>query len=318
MKLKLCGGILCACSVFLAQPPRLDAQTTAPPAAPAAQTPPAQQAQPQAAATAPPPSSPKPPAINLHDTGGDAYSIEPLIWLTKEPPNLLLGLASKQSIVDPTTGIVTPGQSVPGNLQFPGQSPYALGAVITIPTTHENSIQLSGFRLDGHGDTTETQNLILFGNAFTNGDLLLTTYRVQNLKLSWNYLTYPYPSRGAKLRIKTLWEVQYTGISTVVNAPNDINAIPTAGVKDIIYPTFGLGVEYHPAKAVRLEAKASGFGFPHHADLWDIEGSVVVRVGPFEALGGGKGYHFKTSPDKDQYFAQTLWGPYVGLRWIWR
>jgi hypothetical protein len=325
---QLRSGILCSCLLFLTLQSRLGAQGPPQQPAPEAPAPPSssQPAAPQAPAqtspapqqtpTARPPS--QAPSIELRDTGGDGYSIEPVFWLPKEAPILQLGRTAKASTTDTTTGAITPGQTVPGNLNFPGSSPYALGAVVTIPTGHENSIEISAFRLDGKGSTTETQNLILFGDDFTQGDLLVTTYRIQNFKLSWNYLSFPYPSKGAKFRLKTLYEVQYLGISTVVNAPNDVNAIPTTGNKDIIFPTLGLGVEYHPSKYVRLEAKASGFGWPRRADIWDIEGSAVVRVGPIEAFVGGKGYHFKTSPNQDQYFSDTLWGPSVGVRWIFR
>jgi hypothetical protein len=322
VKSTLRSGMLCSCLLLLALAPQLGAQAAAqqpPPPEPATQQAPAQPpAAPQPAPQPPARPQSQAPTVDLRDTGGDEYSIAPVFWLTKEPPDLQLGRASKQSTVDTTTGAVTPGQTTPGNLNFPGSSPYALGVVLTFPTTHENSLEVSGFRIDGKGTTTEAQDLILFGNGFNQGDLLTTSYRVQNFKLSWNYLTYPYPSRGAKFRLKTLWEVQYVGISTVINAPNDINAIPTAGDKSIIFPTLGLGVEYHPAKSVRLEAKASGFGFPHRSDIWDIQGSVVVKMGPIEAFAGGKGYHFKTSPQKDQYFTETLWGPFIGVRWIFR
>ena len=274
--------------------------------------------------TAPPPQTPAPrpqpqsPTVDLRDTGGDAYSIEPVFWFTRSAPNLQLGRQAKMTTTDSTTGAITPGQAIPGNLQFPGTSPYGLGAILTFPTTHENSIEISGFRIDGKGSTTETQDLILFGNNFSEGDLLTTSFRVQNLKLSWNYLSYPYPSKSAKFRLKTLWEVQYVGISTVVNAPYDTNSIPTVGNKDVIFPTLGLGIEYHPSKSIRLEAKGSGFALLHRADIWDIQGSIVVKMGPIEGFVGGKGYHFKTSPQDDQYFTQTLWGPYVGVRYIFR
>jgi hypothetical protein len=256
--------------------------------------------------------------VDVRDTGGDGWSVEPMLWFTHRPPVLQLGREATKTTTDPVTGEITQGQTEPGNLNFTGQGSYAEGFVVTVPTLHENSLQLSGFRLDGKGTQTESENLILFGNNYAQGDFLITTYRVQSLKLSWNYLSYPYPSRGAKFRVKTLWEVQFAGVSTVINAPNDTATIPTAGNKDVIFPTFGLGLEYHPSKSLRLEMKGSGFGLPHRADIWDVEASAVLKLGSFEAFAGGKGYHFKTSPQANQYFTDTLWGPYVGVRWIFR
>jgi hypothetical protein len=231
-------------------------------------------------------------------------SIAPLFWLTKNPPRLREGRAAFQSN--------------PGNLDFPGGSQHGVGGIITIPTGSENSLQFSYFRVQGHGSTTATQDLTLFSNPFFQGDVLATSYKLQNFKLSWNYLTYPHPSNGAKLRIKTLWELQYTTISPLVDAPADPNVTPSGNGKSIFYPTLGLGIESHLGKHVRLEVKGSGFGYYHSAAIWDTEGSAAFHYGPVEILLGGKAYHFKTSPKSDEYLSDTLWGPFVALRWILR
>jgi hypothetical protein len=314
------SGILCCCLLSLTLAPRLGAQGGAqqPAASPSAQSTPQQTAeQPQASSPQNPP-QPTAPGVDVRDTGGDGWSIEPMLWLTHREPVLLLGREATRTTVDQATGLASGGQTEPGNLNFPGRAPYAEGFVLTVPTLHENSLELSAFRLDGSGTQTESENLILFGNNYAQGDLLITTYRVQSVKLSWNYLTYPYPSRGAKFRVKTLWEVQYAGVRTVINAPNDAATIPTSGNKDVIFPTFGLGLEYHPSKTLRLELKGSGFALYHRADIWDLEASAVLKLGAFEAFAGGKAYHFKTSPQANQYFTETLLGPYVGVRWIFR
>ena len=88
--------------------------------------------------------------------------------------------------------------------------------------------------------------------------------------------------------------------------------------KSVILPTLGLGVEYHPATRFRLEAKASGFGIIHHGVIWDAEGAAVLRIGKIEAMAGARILHYKTSPKSEEYFSQTLGGPYVGLRWVFR
>ena len=243
--------------------------------------------------------------------------MEPFYWLTKSPPVLRLGRAS-ESYFSNITGTFVPGQTVPGNLNFPGGSRGATGVLVTIPTGHENSLQFTYFRILGDGDTFAGQDLLLFGNPFTQGDQLITNYKIQNFKLSWNYLTYPFPSSGAKLRIKTLWEIQYTKVFSSIDAPADAYAITTQATKSIVFPTFGLGIEYHKSEHLYFEAKGSGFGVPFRADIWDIEGSFVYRIGRVEIFGGGKGYHFKTSPQDNQYFTDTLWGPYAGVRWIFR
>ena len=308
MKAKLRSGILCSCLLFLIQATPGYAQDPAQPQQPAAPPQPATPAQ-------PPPPPPVPVRVEDHDTGGDAYSFEPIFWLSKSAPILRLGFAGTQPQTDSTTGIVTAGQTAPGDLNYQGGK-YGIGGVVTVPTGRENSVQVSYFRLQGDGSTTATQSLVLFGNSFPQGDILNTAYKIENWKLSFNYLSYPYPSNGAKFRLKTLWEFQYLNVSSVVSAPLDINALDTTGDKHIILPTLGIGLEYHPSKHVRLEAKASGFGILHHMDIWDTEASIVVRFGKVEAFLGGKAYHFKTTPKGDQYFTDTLYGPSVGLRYI--
>jgi hypothetical protein len=312
VKAQLRSGLLYSCLLFLIQATTARAQDTAQPQQPAppAQTTPSVQAAP------PPP--PVPVRVEDHDTGGDAYSLEPLFWLTKTAPVLRLGFAAKQVHTDPTTGVVTPGQTVPGDLNYGGGSKYGLGGVITIPTGRENSVQASYFRIQGDGSTTATQNLILFTNSFPKSDVLNTSYKIENYKISLNYLSFPYPSNGSKFRLKTLWEFQYLNVSSVISAPLDINAVNTTGNKHIFLPTLGIGLEYHPSKHVRLEAKGSGFGILHHMDIWDTEASLVVRFGKMEAFVGGKAYHFKTTPKGDQYFTDTLYGPSAGLRYIFR
>jgi hypothetical protein len=324
VKLKLRSGIVCSCLILLAQASLMDAEQQPPPAQ--QQPPPAQQPPPPPPQQPPPtpptapatPQTPKPvvtrepspqpapqPAVTPErDTGGDAYSIEPLYWLTKAHPLLRNGVAA------PTT--------LPGTLDFPGHSKYGLGIVITVPTSHENSLQFTGWRVQGTGNTILGQESLFNSNNFAPGYPLNTNYKIQDLKLSWNYLTYPYPSNGAKLRVLALFEVQYLSVSTNLDAPLDPNATPTGITKSIILPTLGIGIEYHPSKHTRLELKGSGFVIPHHADIWDAEASVVVRVKRIEAFVGGKAFHFKTSPQADEYFSETLFGPYAGIRYLWK
>jgi hypothetical protein len=68
-------------------------------------------------------------------------------------------------------------------------------------------------------------------------------------------------------------------------------------------------------KHLRWELKGSGFGIPHHADIWDAQADVALRLSAFEIQVGARAYHFKTSPSTDQYFTDTLDGAYVGIRY---
>lgn len=251
-----------------------------------------------------PPTAPKPPDAKERDTGGDALSIEAFGWLTSGTPTVKPGHAA----------VVTNG----GDLHFPGKDRLAEGVIISVPTTRENSLEFTGFQAKGQGNTVLSSTQNYFGNDFAVGDTMASNWQVRAAKVSWNYLTYPYPSNGAKFRVKTLWEVQYANIKTSYDAPTDVNAVTTQGNKSLILPTFGMGVEYHPGKHLRLEAKGSGFGLPHRSVIWDAEASAVLRMGRIEFMAGARVYHYKTSAKKDEFFNQTLGGPYVGLRFMFR
>jgi hypothetical protein len=294
------------------QPPAQ--QVTQPPAQPPA-TPPAQPTtQPPGGVEATPPvpkptiqlpvPRPPPPVTTERDTGGDNFSIEPFYWLTHSSPTVAQGHANTDFD--------------PGALGFPGKSKFADGVFITVPTGHENSFEFRFFQQTGQGNSVLGTTEQFFTTQYAIGDVLATNYRLSSYKLSWNYLTYPYPSAGAKFRFKTLYEFQYAAIRGSFDAPADVNAVPTEGIKSIIRPTLGAGIEYHLARRVRFEAKLSGMGFPHHGDLYDGEASLVGGGPHFEFLLGARIFHLKTSPTSDQYYTETLWGPYAGLRLIWR
>jgi hypothetical protein len=245
-----------------------------------------------------------PPDLHEHDTGGDIFSIEPIYWLTHAAPRIAQGHANLA--LDP------------GDLGLPDRSKEALGVEITIPVTHEDSFDITAFSVKGQGNSVLHETEAFYGNLFAVGDVLATNYYTQAYKVSWNYLTWPYPSNLAKFRFKTLYEVQYVKIGQGFDAPGDVNAAPAYGLKSMIRPTFGIGLEYHPARRLRLEFKTSGFGTPHHGDIWGAEGNLVFRGWHFEAVAGGRIFHYKTSPQADQYYSQTMFGPYGGLRFLWK
>jgi hypothetical protein len=299
------------------QPPAQQAaqQATQPPAQPPT-TPPSQPppTQPPGGVEATPPvpkpsvqlpvPKPPPPVTTERDTGGDNFSIEPFYWLARSAPTVAQGHANTDFD--------------PGALGFPGHSKAAEGIFITVPTGHENSFEFRAFQAKGQGNTVLGTTEQFFTTQYAIGDVLATNYRISSYKLSWNYLTYPYPSAGAKFRFKTLYEFQYAAVRGSFDAPADVNAVPTQGIKSIIRPTLGAGIEYHLARRVRFEAKLSGMGFPHHGDIYDGEASLAAGGPHFELLAGARIFHLKTSPTSDQYYKETLWGPYVGLRLIWK
>jgi hypothetical protein len=296
--LRLRIGLLCSCLMIM----KLAAQDQPPPTPPPQPPAPIEPTPviPKPVVQLPPPQPPAPPSTYDYDTGGDNWSIAPFDWITKSAPIIRQGHANTD--IDP------------GDLGFPGRSKEGYGFEITVPTGHENSVDFRYFQAKGQGNSVLGESEAFFGTLYAVGDVLASNWYAQSIKLSWNYLTYPYPSNHEKFRLKTLWELQYDRVGSSFNAPADVNAAPVVGVKSIIFPTFGIGIEYHPAKHLRLELKASGFAVPHHGDIYDGEANIVIPGRHFEVALGGKVYHYKTSPQADQYLAQTLFGPYLELR----
>jgi hypothetical protein len=123
--------------------------------------------------------------------------------------------------------------------------------------------------------------------------------------------------------VKTLWEVQYTSIKSSVSAPfapiedSSGNALQTSGSGSnwYIWPSLGMGVEMMASKHFRFELKGSGFALPHRATIWDTDGFLAYKSGQFEIDVGGKAFHFKTSPRRQEYLRATMPGAYIGIRW---
>ena len=267
---------------------------------------------PPSEAPPPPPviATPKPPQEPpvLEDGG---FSIEPFYWFSKQQPALFGGKKALTSFQ---------------NLDYPGNSNRPLGGEIGIPTGHSNTLRLSYFRVQGHADSTAAKDVNLFGEGFSAGDILSSNYRVQSAKVSWDYLSYTWRPSVGHIHLKTLYELQYVNIGTNIWAPfkqpvsdanGNVDTFTTKGSRTLFYPTFGMELESMIGKHFRWEIKGSGFGLPHKGNIWDAQGTIAVRFGAVEVLAGEKAFHFKTSPQAEQYFVQTLQGAYVGIRYYW-
>jgi hypothetical protein len=271
-------------------PPSSSTTTPAVPAAPAL--------------TAEPAPGPQDPRIL--DDGG--FSIEPFYWLSSRQPLLLGGKEATEYT----------------NLAYFGRSKKPYGVEIGIPAGRANTLRITYFRVQGNTNGTAGQDESIFGEAYPAGTYLAANYILQSGKISWDYLSYTFKN---KIRFKTLYEVQYVNIGTNTNAPylpetedssGNVNTNSSTGSKNLIYPTFGAEFEQQWKKGIRWEAKASGFGFPHHSDIWDAQVDVALRMKAVELFLGGKAYHFKTGESGSEYFIDTLQGAFVGVRYYWR
>ena len=295
MKLTIPVGLLCfSCTLLLGQQQTPAGQPQTPAPAPASTPTPA-------AKSSPAPDSTK-------DSIDGVGSISLIYWLSEGTPAITGGKKSFSLVAGD------------GNLTLPDDNKRAPGVEIAIPAGKFNRLEFSYFQTNGDGNSTSIQNLEIFGQSIPANDYLAIAYRLRNLKVVWNYLTWPSPPENSKFRVKTLWGAQYTSVYPVINAPfeTSITFNPAFATKSIIYPVFGLGGEFVPSEHFRIEASGSGFGFPHKAVQWEGEVTAVGRIGHLEIFAGAKVFHFKTSPNADNYVEGTLKGPLAGVRWVFK
>ena len=277
-------------------------QTPAPAPAPAATTP---------APNAPAATSTRTPEVSSPVNTGNTLSFEPIYWFTRGSPVLRGGKA------DTNTD--------PGNLDYTGKMKRSPAARVSFPVSKNATLRVSYFKTNSYtGTTTAPTNLNLFGQAVTGGDFLSTITDLEGFKLSYDYLTYFWKGRSSELRLKTLYELQRISVSNEVDdfvvdtAGALININPILGTQSVFLPTFGLGLEHTLSRHFRWEIRGTGFGMPHRGNIVDAEAQIAIRFGHFEALGGGRWLHFKTTPKAAQYNVESLYGPYVSLRYYWK
>ncbi len=314
-----------ACALLITcQAPGIRAQET-PGQPPSTQQPsPSGQPAPQQQTIRQEPAAGQPASEGPRNISDGSFSLDVFYWLTGARPQLRGSITTTTST---TVGLTTKTTTTttPSNLAFPGKSEPARDATLSIPAGRYNALRFSYFQTRGGGNTTATQNTNLFGAVYNAGDFLTAHYTLQNAKVSWDYLSYRLPPRATGFRVKTLWEIQYTWLRSSISAPEKTPSVDSSGnlitnsstgTRSLIFPTLGAGLEHAVSKNFRWEAKASGFGIPHHGNIWDTEAWAAYRFGQLEARAGIKAFHFKTSPKNDIYVGgATLSGAFFDVRW---
>jgi hypothetical protein len=207
---------------------------------------------------------------------------------------------------------------------LPGTPKIVPSAEIGLALGLHNSLSFSYFSTKASGSANAPTPLVLFTQSYTQGDRLATTDKVQEIKLSFAYLTWPYPVESRHFRLRTLWQVHYIAVRSDLDAPvrsvtpdssGNLFSYAATGSKSFISPALGLGLTEYASRNFRIELNVAGFDMPHHSAIGDAEALFAYRAGRVEIRLGGRGLYFKTSPQADFYFRGRLIGAYVGLRW---
>jgi hypothetical protein len=198
------------------------------------------------------------------------------------------------------------------------------GVEVGVAAGLHNTIKASYFYSKTNGNVTPSVDTVIFGQVFSAGEHMTTNSKLSDVKLSYEYLTWPYPVERRHFRLKTLWQMQYITLRSIYDDPvrsatPDVNGAITSvavlGSKSFFSPAFGLGIHEYATRNFHFEADVSGFALPHRFQLLDIETTIGYRVGHIDVRGGFKFLHFRTSPQQDYFYRGTLSGAFVGVRW---
>lgn len=212
----------------------------------------------------------------------------------------------------------------PSKLQLAGTSKGAPGAEFGVAVGLHNSLRISYFQSKLSGNIPAPTDLVIFSQPYTKGAILSTNAKLRDVKISYEYLTSPYPVEARRFRLKTLWQVQYVTMSSIFDAPvlsgtPDVNgnytSYSTKGSKSFVSPSLGLGFHEYVSRNFRLEANVSGFAWLHSFQLVDADAVMAYRVSHFEVRAGGKFFHYRTSPKQDFFYRGTAGGVFIGVRW---
>ena len=209
-------------------------------------------------------------------------------------------------------------------LKMQGRAKNSFGLDFGVAAGLHNSLRFSYFYSKKSGSTVIGNDLVVFSQPYYKGDEVSTSSVLSNYKISYEYLTWPYPVEARHFRFKTLYQVQYVVMKGVFDAPiksatpdtsGTLTDYSTRGSKSFITPAFGVGIHQYASRNFRFEANATGFGLPGKWYLIDTDAVIAYRAGKIELRGGAKGFVFRTSTNSDYFYRGTMGGLFVGLRW---
>lgn len=269
-----------------------------------------------------------PAGTQATDQAAPPAPAKPTIPDYPDPRTLTLGVFGWATLPSPQPNLIGGKQATTySTLDGLGkQKPESWGVEVSYPITRTGELHFEGFEAKGDGSQKAPLNTTLFATGYTAGTYLSTQYQITSAKLYLDDLLRPYKFPVSRFRLKSLWEIQYLKLQSAIDAPLATTSTSTgttvsnatSGSRTVITPTFGIAAEYALSPHVLLRGDASGFGFPHHSYLWDAQGTISWRRSKtWEFRAGYKVLQVKTSPQKDEYFTDTISGGFFGVRYHW-
>ena len=200
-------------------------------------------------------------------------------------------------------------------------SRFVLEGEAGIPITRTGMLYVDFERFHGDGTQVLTTSPFIDSIQFNKGDLMRTGWHFQTGRIHLDDLLFPHKFPVARLRFKSIWGIRYISAEHEVISPTEDDTLGTPGASFgvgnpyILYPEFGLGMEYAITKHTLFHVEGEGFAFPHHSVLTEGNATFSWRHQNLELLMGVKALHFKTSPQKEEYMVGTWTTPFVGFRW---
>ncbi len=192
---------------------------------------------------------------------------------------------------------------------------------LSMPVTRTGTLYVEFDRFHGWSDRTLTRDTFVDSYNFTSGNTLHVLYHMTSGRLYLDDLFFPHKFPVAKLRFKSLLGVRYVSLTHELDSNSQDVTAGTPGASFqlstnfVLLPSFGMAAEYAVAKHALFRVEGAGFGLPHRSNVADANAYLSIRQKNLEIMGGVKMLHFKTSPQKEQYYGGTFVTPFVGLRW---
>jgi hypothetical protein len=200
-------------------------------------------------------------------------------------------------------------------------SRFVLEGEAGIPITRTGMLYVDFMRFHGSGSQILTNSPFIDSIQFNKGDELETDWHFQTGRIHLDDLLWPHKFPVARLRFKSIWGIRYISAEHQVLSPTEDEALGTPGASYgvgnpyILYPEFGLGMEYALSKHTLFHVEGAGFAFPHHSVMTEENATFSWRHSNLELLMGVKSLHFKSSPQKEEYMVGTWTTSFVGFRW---